>query len=252
MTTPPPKPLYVRLAEILEARIRSGEYPPGSAIPSYRDLRDGAGGEHVSWATAESAVALLVRQGWVERAGSTAQGMRVREHPEVLSRSHRGLGSDRMTWREAAGQLGMVGAQIVTSVGRQQAPPAVAIRMGLEPGSDVVVRRRLVTANDWPYQIAIGYYPVHLAAGTDLELQRGRMRSNAVKVLDRLGHPPTRFEEEVWSRVATAAEAAELRLSPGAPVLYIMRTCYSAAEAIEVAELVCAGDRMSCIYEIGL
>lgn len=251
MTSTPPQPLYVRIAAVLEERIRSGEYPPGGAIPSYRDLRDGAAGEHVSWATAESAVALLVRQGWVERAGSSAQGMRVREHPEVLSRSHRGLGSDRMTWREAAGQLGMVGSQVIVSVGRQQAPAAIAIRMGLEPGSDVVVRRRLVKANDWPYQVAIGYYPVHLAVGTDLELP-ARMRSNAVAVLDRLGHPAVRFEEEVWSRAASPDEAETLRLAPGAPVLYVMRTCYSATEAIEVAELICAGDRMSCIYEIDL
>jgi GntR family transcriptional regulator len=247
-TTPPPR--YVRIADAIEARILSGHYQPGDQIPSYRDLMDGAAGtEHVSWATAAAAVALLVRKGLVEPG--TNQGTRVREHPELLSRSQLGLGSDRMTWREAAAVVGMKGSQTVLGAGRQQAPPDVAIRLEMEPGTPVVFRRRLLLADDVPYQLADSYFPLDIAGGTALELP-GRMRSNAVVVLESLGHLAVRFGEEVWSRLATEAEAETLRLRPGAPVLRVLRTCYSASRPVEVLEMICPGDRMSSRYAIDL
>lgn len=62
--TVPPRPMTWReIADDLEQRIRSGEYPPGSYIPSYRKIGDLYG---VSPATAGKAVARLTDRGLIE------------------------------------------------------------------------------------------------------------------------------------------------------------------------------------------
>lgn len=52
-----------QLAETLRAQIAGGAYPPGSKIPSYRQLRDA---HHVAQNTAQAAVRLLAAEGLVE------------------------------------------------------------------------------------------------------------------------------------------------------------------------------------------
>lgn len=65
------------IANDLAARIRNGEYPPGSLIPSYADLADLYS---VSTATAYRAVSLLTDRGLVR--GEQGRGVFVVEAPE--------------------------------------------------------------------------------------------------------------------------------------------------------------------------
>lgn len=63
--TVPARPMtHPEIAADLEARIRGGEYPPGSFIPSLSQFRDLYG---VSESTAEKVVALLRQAGLIER-----------------------------------------------------------------------------------------------------------------------------------------------------------------------------------------
>ncbi len=254
--TPKPKPRYVVIAEALERRIIDGVYPPGATIPSYRDLMAGAAGtDPVSWATVSSAVALLASRGLVDQPASTSPGerggTRVRIRREAIQASQGYVGAKATSWREAMAAHGLAGDQIVVRAGRQQAPPEITNRLELEPGSDAVVRQRIMLGDDWPYQLATGWYPVHIAAGTLLE-QPQRMPLNATQMLEKLGHRPVRLREEVRARPATEDEAAVLRMREGTPVLLILRTCSTATTPVEVAEIVCAGNLMSCRWELPL
>jgi DNA-binding FadR family transcriptional regulator len=51
------------LADALRAQIEDGAYPPGSKIPSYRQLRDD---HHVALNTAQAAIRMLAAEGIVE------------------------------------------------------------------------------------------------------------------------------------------------------------------------------------------
>jgi DNA-binding FadR family transcriptional regulator len=64
-----------QVADALRAQIASGAYPPGSKIPSYRQLRDA---HHVAQNTAQAAVRLLAAEGLVEIR--PASGAYVRGH----------------------------------------------------------------------------------------------------------------------------------------------------------------------------
>jgi DNA-binding FadR family transcriptional regulator len=52
-----------QLADILRAQIAGGAYPPGSKIPSYRQLRDA---HNVALNTAQAAIRMLAADGIVE------------------------------------------------------------------------------------------------------------------------------------------------------------------------------------------
>ena len=59
-----PIPLYRQLADLLHARIRSGDYPPGSRVPSEHQL---AAAHAIGRPTVRQAIDLLVRRGVLRR-----------------------------------------------------------------------------------------------------------------------------------------------------------------------------------------
>lgn len=66
-----------QLADALRAQIAGGAYPPGSKIPSYRQLRDS---HHVALNTAQAAIRMLAADGLVEIR--PARGAFVRSVPD--------------------------------------------------------------------------------------------------------------------------------------------------------------------------
>jgi DNA-binding FadR family transcriptional regulator len=66
-----------QLADALRAQIAGGAYPPGSKIPSYRQLRDS---HHVALNTAQAAIRILAADGLVEI--QPARGAYVRGKPD--------------------------------------------------------------------------------------------------------------------------------------------------------------------------
>jgi DNA-binding FadR family transcriptional regulator len=63
-----------QLADAMRAEIEGGAYPPGSKLPSYRQLRDA---HHVALNTAQAAIRILAAEGLVEIR--PAQGAYVRD-----------------------------------------------------------------------------------------------------------------------------------------------------------------------------
>ena len=66
-----------QLADTLRAQIADGAYPPGSKLPSYRQLRDS---HHVALNTAQAAIRMLAADGLVEIR--PASGAFVRERSD--------------------------------------------------------------------------------------------------------------------------------------------------------------------------
>jgi DNA-binding FadR family transcriptional regulator len=69
-----------QLADALRAEIEGGTYPPGSKIPSYRQLRDV---HHVALNTAQAAIRILAAEGVVEIR--PAKGAYVRDNADGRS-----------------------------------------------------------------------------------------------------------------------------------------------------------------------
>lgn len=83
MTSPGPDRFASRrLADILRTEIKNGTYPPGTRMPSYRQLRDL---HHVAQNTAQTAVRMLAAEGLVDIR--PASGAYVRENADTDERS---------------------------------------------------------------------------------------------------------------------------------------------------------------------
>ena len=82
-------PIYLQIAEIIKFRILRGEYPPGTRIPSVRELAQEAA---VNPNTMQRALALVKSEGLLITRRTT--GRTVTEHQELIQLTRRILAKD--------------------------------------------------------------------------------------------------------------------------------------------------------------
>lgn len=82
-------PVYLQIAKIIKLRILRGEYPPGTRIPSVRELAQEAA---VNPNTMQKALALLKSEGLLITRRTT--GRTVTEHQELIQSARRALVKD--------------------------------------------------------------------------------------------------------------------------------------------------------------
>ncbi|SPL91048.1 Transcriptional regulator, GntR family [[Actinomadura] parvosata subsp. kistnae] len=128
-------------------------------------------------------------------------------------------------------------------VGLEPAGEQVAACLRIEPGMDVVARRKMMTANDVPVRIATSYFRADLFGGTRLaepEFVRPSLQSAIVA----LGHTFGHAEESLIARPPTAFERETLELDPGEWVVQVLRASYSSEDIpVHVLETICAASR---------
>ncbi len=129
-------------------------------------------------------------------------------------------------WEKEAAQAGLVGRHRLILVEWRSAPHAVAMRLGIDHDSPAVLRRRLVTVDDRPVEVADSWYPRAVAEGTALAEQKP-IRGGAVRLLTDLGYGAARHVEDVSVCDPPAEVAPILGVSA---VLELMRTSYTEAD----------------------
>ena len=107
---------------------------------------------------------------------------------------------------------------------------------------------------DQPAALCDSYYPADMAAGTLIE-RPGRIRGGVHALIEDPEGPIRRQVErsvdDILGRMPTPAEAAELRLPPGVPVVRVLRTIYdSEGRPLEVQDSIAAADRHQFRYEV--
>jgi len=243
-------PLFRQIAEQLRASIRSGELKPGDQLPSEADLMDHYGSARM---TVRQALAQLKSEGLI--ISEHGRGVFVRPQPQM-----RRLGSDRFARRhrregkaaflvdaEAGGQHPEVDQ---LEVGEEKSPRDIAERLGLRRGSTVVVRRRRYLVDGFPVEYAVSYIPVDIARGTAIA-QPDTGPGGLYARIEEQGRRLKRFREEVSSRMPTPEEVERLALSPGVPVLHLVRVAEDdAGRGVEVCDTVMAANSFVLDYEL--
>jgi GntR family transcriptional regulator len=223
-------PRYAQLVAALRSRMESGEYPPGTMLPSEHQLVRDFG---VSRATVVRALQVLRQEGWVD--SQQGKGTFVRSRPA-------GLG-DRPRRGQAALDREEPAARVLHA-GPAAAPARVAGQLGLEAGSQAVLRRRLLTVGGEPAELSSAWFPPEIAAGTELAsgepLREGIREHLRARRGVRLDH----MVERISARMPTAEEARTLGMPRRVPVLDILVTAFdSSARPVQVVELVLPADR---------
>lgn len=226
---------YRDIANDLRQQIDSGELPPGSRVPGENDLMVTYG---IEQPTARRALDALKNEGLI--VAKRGSGTFVREFKPIRRVSPDRLkatswGSGQPIWSTDIGTRPRTEG---VTVDVEVPSASIADVLKLDDGARVVVRRRRYVVDDKPVQLATSYFPEALVAGSAItEINTGE--GGAYARLAELGHEPTRFREELRSRMPREAEREALDLAQGTPVILIVRTAYTADDQpVEVNEMV--------------
>jgi DNA-binding GntR family transcriptional regulator len=227
----PPK--YAQVIDELRRRIESGEYAPGSLLPSEHQLSEEFG---IARPTVVRALRVLRQDGWIET--QQGKGSFVRGRPALAglaAQRHGAAELDRDEAREA-GEL--------VSVGMAVPPARIAALLDASPQDEMLCRRRLVRQDGEASEVITWWVPAALAEGTDLaspEPLHGGVRVHlARRKATRIDH----VLEQVTARHPASQEAKLLGITRSAPVLALYVTARDASgRPLLVLDIAMPGDR---------
>lgn len=194
----PPK--YVVVLNALQERIENGTYPAGSLLPSETQLMNEFG---VSRPTAVRALGILKQDGWIE--SQQGKGSFVRSRP-----TGRGAPDRTRTLLE-----GDEDAEVtVLDAGPVLASDRAAAALGIDSGTPVVQRRRLLVAGEvGPVELSTVLVPVDLASGTGVSSKERLTGGLLAHLAQRHRITFDHATERISARPATADESRLLDVS---------------------------------------
>jgi GntR family transcriptional regulator len=211
----PPK--YAVIVNTVQARIGDGTYPPGSLLPSETALMQEFG---VSRPTVVRAFEFLRQHGWIDT--QQGKGRFARAAPE----EPRGMPEHAaaLLTAEVEGRVRMVDAAEIP------APARAAAALDVEPGTPLMVRRWLVTADGvGPVELATAYVPVDLAEGTGVGSPDPLGAGLLQHLTARRGVQFDHAAQRISARVATAEESRLLEVGRRECLLTALITVYDRA-----------------------
>ena len=151
----PPK--YAQVIDELRRRIESGEYPPGSLLPSEHQLSDEF---QIARPTVVRALRVLRQDGWIET--QQGKGSFVRGRPALAGLESQRTGEEALNRDESREPGDLIEAGI-------SSPPArVAALLGQAGEGEVLARRLVVRQDGEASELITWWVPAPLAEGTDL------------------------------------------------------------------------------------
>lgn len=244
-------PRYVQIADEIIQQIRAGVLKPGDMVPSESELVERYG---VSGGTIRKAMVEVRASGLVDTRHG--KGSMVKDRPPVRLRSsdrfrasHRRAG--KAAYLAESAQSGATAKVSVLYIGPMEAPEEIADRLGVPAGTQVLARRRLYFRNGVPVETASSYLPWDVVKDIPELFAENPGPGGIYARLEDDGHTFAEFVETLLARPASKAEASELALSPGAPVVHLVRNAVTeAGRVVEVCDTLMAADQFVFEYRI--
>ncbi|HEX2914316.1 MAG TPA: GntR family transcriptional regulator [Chloroflexia bacterium] len=226
-----PLPRYYQLKEIIREKVTSGQWLPGSLIPSERELCEQYG---ISRMTARQSITELVNEGYLYR--EQGKGTFV-AHPKITQQLVQLTGfTEDMQARSQRPTTRVLEKEM------WPADEATALKLRIKPGLPIFRVRRLRLADGEPLCIETSYLNF---IGCEKLLEEDLEYNSLYKLLEtRYGMPPLEAEQELEAGLARDEEARLLMISPGSPVLLIRRSTYTErGQPLEYAKSTYRGDK---------
>ena len=256
---PERRDVYERLADELRQAITSGRYQPGDRLPSTLELMERTG---VANLTVRGAYRMLVEEGLVESVAK--KGFYVRR-PSAMTWRMNPARSRRVTadvldgWATDVEAAGLAHREEVSVAIEDSSAPVlgapVGERLGLKPGSRVLVRRGIRYTGppeaDLPAtadSLSDEYYSYDLVRDSALA---SPSPASPVEALAGLGYRLRGHVDELRPRLATTEERRLMSLPQVSVVLEVARTAHTADRTpVLVLHQVRRGDGATFSYEI--
>jgi DNA-binding GntR family transcriptional regulator len=233
----PPK--YAQVIEAIQRRIESGEYPPGSLLPSEHQFADEFS---IARPTVVRALRVLRQDGWIETQQGKGSFVRGRPALAGLASVQRGEAELDRDESQEPGEL--------VEVGMAKPPRRVAALLGgltsksVEAAAELLCRRRLVREDGEASELVTWWIPAGIADGTGLADPaplRGGVRAHLAK---RKGIRIDHVVEQVTARHPVPHEVKLLGITKTAPVLALYVAAREASgRPVLVLDIAMPGDR---------
>lgn len=237
------------IAAYLRYGILTGEYPPGSNLPSTGVLRERF---KAAPQTIREATLKLADEGLtVSRPG---RGIVVRDHRQRVmtpaAYKDPSAPGEAYKWILEAEKQGLPpGRSELLEVGEVAPPADVREALGLDIEGTAMLRRQVLHLGDESCELVKNYYPMDLAIGTPLAIKK-KIRGGAPRILADMGYPPVRCVDKVSAMQPTPEQYVALRMPSKIPVLRTLRKTLSVDDrVIEVTEMAKAGHLYELQYE---
>jgi len=231
------KPLHMQMEEMIREKLETGEWAPGSLIPSENEMSQENG---ISRMTARNVVTKLVQEGLLFRI--PGKGTFVTEQKiEAKSLFYEGI-------REQLERMGYEVSTKLLDVRTSKATKDVYQKLKIDRNAKVYVVQRLRLVKGEPLSIHTSYIPVSLAPKLDeWDLVNEQLCSVLSKHYD-LNRE--RMLEELESVAATEHEAELLDVPAGQPLLMLQDTIVDQnGRPFEYAKVVFRGDKVKLKLE---
>ncbi|MBL1086960.1 GntR family transcriptional regulator [Streptomyces actinomycinicus] len=245
---------YLAVADVLRARIRTGEWGIGQRLPSRARLAEEYG---VGRNVVQRAMDRLIIDGLLEgRAGSGTYVRPPRERLRLIRSRHRAR-QGSASGADVAGvpEKGRASAWDAHSQVRVPAPEAIAERLAIRPGDLCVTTHYEFLADGQPVQLSRSWEPMAITGGTPVVLpEKGPLAGKGVVARMRsIGVIVSTVAEVPRPARATQAQANLLGIAVGDLVLQIERTIYDTdGRPVETADMVIPDARREIVYEFGI
>lgn len=137
----------------------------------------------------------------------------------------------------------------VQQFARMAASSEVADRLGLPGGAEVLARRFRFHVDERPVQLCTSYLPYRVVHGSPIEdPSREPWPGGTIAQLEAVEVQVTMVVEDVRARLPLPAEARDLELRVGTPVLLVARTMFAGDTPVAVSDIVIAADQYILSY----
>jgi GntR family transcriptional regulator len=208
-------PLYLQLADHLRSQIEARTYPPGSRLPSERELAEQF---DVSRMTARQALLQLAQDGFIAShvgKGTYVCQPRIAQELNFLS-----------SFTEDIHRLGMTPSSRLIRAALERSDKEIAGHLQITAGSELVILSRIRLADAKP----IAWEVCHLAHRVCPGIldEHDFSRESLYQVLrDEYDHQLTWAEQWISARMPTEDERENLQIGHQTPVLSLTRVTYT-------------------------
>jgi GntR family transcriptional regulator len=244
---------YQDIADDLRERLTTGSLPLDQEasggplkLPGEKEL---AGEYDASRSTIRLALQVLANQGLVETRHGLGTFLLERRAQLVVPVDQE---EDWQAGQHAETALFPVGSRpAAQTTGRFQvetvaATPDVAEFLGMAEGAQVVLRRSRQHLDGKPWCLVVSYYPMDIAAGTELENAR-RLDASSSQVLASLDHRVLNYTDSISARMPDPLETGFFRYSGIVPVIVLSRTAYDRERPVRLTRYIFRSDQVRLV-----
>lgn len=238
---------YQQIADDIRQQIHDGALQAEDQLPTEAVLMAEYG---VSRIVIRGAIEALQNEGLIIK--QQGRGTFVREQRQLEKRISGDLYGKRPVSSpvQAATEAGGRRSEWESSTRRTAATRAIAERLAIEPGDEVMRTTYKFFADTDVIKLSISHEPLALTGGTPIEHPEAGPVTGVVPRFDLIGLHITKVVEEVSARAPRPPETESLELPPGVPVIVVTRTYYVDELPVETCDIVVAAHRYALSYTI--